>query len=75
MTKIAGSGSASRSDPLVRGMDPGIQIQIQIHPKMSWIRNTAGRIHRVKALNRTRIRMQLNVVAKSMQEMASVRKS
>ena len=26
-------------DPLVRGMDP--QIRIWIHPKMSWIRNTA----------------------------------
>jgi hypothetical protein len=25
-------------DPLVRGMDP--RIQIRIHPKMSWIRNT-----------------------------------
>jgi hypothetical protein len=25
-------------DPLVRGMDP--RIQIQIHPKMSWIRNS-----------------------------------
>ncbi len=25
-------------DPLVRGMDP--RIQIQIHPNMSWIRNT-----------------------------------
>ncbi len=25
-------------DPLVRGMDP--KIRIQIHPKMSWIRNT-----------------------------------
>jgi hypothetical protein len=25
-------------DPLVRGMDP----RIRIHPKMSWIRNTAG---------------------------------
>jgi hypothetical protein len=26
-------------DPLVRGMDP--RIRIRIHPKMSWIRNTA----------------------------------
>ncbi len=26
-------------DPIVRGMDP--QIRIRIHPKMSWIRNTA----------------------------------
>jgi hypothetical protein len=26
-------------DPLVRGMDP--RIRIWIHPKMSWIRNTA----------------------------------
>ena len=30
-------------DPLVRGMDPRIQIRIRIHPKMSWIRNTATR--------------------------------
>jgi hypothetical protein len=28
-------------DPLVRGMDPRIQIRIRIHTKMSWIRNTA----------------------------------
>jgi hypothetical protein len=28
-------------DPLVRGMDPLIQIRFWIHPKMSWIRNTA----------------------------------
>jgi hypothetical protein len=27
-----------KPDPLVRGMDP----RIRIHPKMSWIRNTAG---------------------------------
>jgi hypothetical protein len=27
-------------DPLVRGVDPRIQIRIWIHPKMSWIRNT-----------------------------------
>jgi hypothetical protein len=27
-------------DPLVRGMDP--RIRIRIHPKMSWIRNTAS---------------------------------
>ncbi len=26
-------------DPLVKGMDP--RIRIRIHPKMSWIRNTA----------------------------------
>ncbi len=26
-------------DPLVRGMDP--RIRIRIHPKISWIRNTA----------------------------------
>jgi hypothetical protein len=38
MTKIAGSGP----DPIVRGMDPRIQIRIRIHPKMSWIRNTGG---------------------------------
>jgi hypothetical protein len=42
MTKIAGSGSRIRIRiririPLVRGMDP----RIRIHPKMSWIRNTA----------------------------------
>jgi hypothetical protein len=28
------------SDPLVRGIDPRIQIRIRIHTKMSWIRNT-----------------------------------
>jgi hypothetical protein len=28
-------------DPLVRGMDPRIRIRIRIHPKLSWIRNTA----------------------------------
>ncbi len=28
-------------DPLVRGMDP--RIRIRIHPKMSWIRNSAGK--------------------------------
>ncbi len=28
-------------DPLVRGMDPWIQIRIRIHTKMSWICNTA----------------------------------
>jgi hypothetical protein len=38
MMKIAGSGSAD-PDPLVRGIDP--RIRIQIHIKMSWIRNTA----------------------------------
>ncbi len=27
-------------DPLVRDMDP--RIRIRIHPKMSWIRNTAS---------------------------------
>jgi len=41
MTKIAGSGSRIRMDPdpdpLVRSMDP----RIRIHPKMSWIKNTA----------------------------------
>jgi hypothetical protein len=49
MTKIAGSGSRIRiqdpdPDPLVRGMDP--RIRIRIHPKMSWIRNTASTKHR-----------------------------
>jgi hypothetical protein len=46
MTKIAGSGSRIRMriqdpdpDSFVRGMDP--RIRIRIHPKMSWIRNTA----------------------------------
>jgi hypothetical protein len=29
-------------DPLVRGMDP--RIRIGIHPKMSWNRNTAGKV-------------------------------
>jgi hypothetical protein len=42
MTKITGSGSRIRiqdpdPDPLVRGMNP----RIRIHPKMSWICNTA----------------------------------
>ncbi len=47
MTKITGSGSRillqdpdPNPDPLVRGMDPRIQIRIRIHTKMSWIRNT-----------------------------------
>jgi hypothetical protein len=31
-------------DPLVRGVDP--RIRIRIHPKMSWIRNTALKIQR-----------------------------
>jgi hypothetical protein len=40
MTKIAGSGSASGSIiQRIRGMDP--RIQIRIHTKMSWIRNSA----------------------------------
>jgi hypothetical protein len=29
-------------DPLVRGMDPRIQIQIQINTKKPWIRNTGN---------------------------------
>ncbi len=33
------SGSEYRTDPSVRGMDP--RIQIRIHTKTSWIRNTA----------------------------------
>jgi len=28
-------------DPLVRGMDPRIRIQIRTHPKMAWIHNIA----------------------------------
>jgi hypothetical protein len=45
MTKIVGSGSRIRiqnqdPDPLVRGVDP----RIRIHPKMSWIRNTATKL-------------------------------
>ena len=32
-------------DPLVRGMDP--RIRIRIHPKMSWIRNTATSTHKL----------------------------
>jgi hypothetical protein len=44
MTKLAGSAFASdpdpNPDPLVRGMDPRIQIRIRIHAKMSRIRNT-----------------------------------
>ncbi len=31
-------------DPLVRSMDP--RIRIRIHPKMSWIRNTAFIYHK-----------------------------
>ncbi len=30
-------------DPLVRVMDPRIQIRIRIHPKMSWNRNTGAK--------------------------------
>jgi hypothetical protein len=40
--KVNGENSMIRiqdPDPLVRGMDP--RIRIRIHPKMSWIRNTA----------------------------------
>jgi hypothetical protein len=33
-------------DLLVRGMDPRIQIRIRIHPKMSWIRNTAKKVRK-----------------------------
>jgi len=33
------------NDEIVRGMDPRIQIRIRIHPKMSWIRNTAQQIY------------------------------
>ncbi len=33
------SKSNLNPDPLVRGMDPRIQIRIRIHTKMSWIRN------------------------------------
>jgi hypothetical protein len=36
-------------DPLVRGMDPRIQIRIRIHPKISWIRNTAIQYTRRKS--------------------------
>ncbi len=36
-------------DPLVRGMDP----RIRIHPKMSWIRNTAYKMQDT-LLNRTK---------------------
>jgi hypothetical protein len=31
-------------DPSVTGMDPRIQIRIRIHPKISWIRNTANNL-------------------------------
>ncbi len=37
-------------DPLVRGMDP--RIRIRIHPKMSWIRNTAENIGRNTVVGR-----------------------
>ncbi len=41
MTKIGGPVSPNPDpDPLVRGMDP--RIQIRIHTKMSWIRNTGA---------------------------------
>ncbi len=36
------TASVADPDPLVRGMDPRIQIRIRIHTKMSWIRNTAN---------------------------------
>ncbi len=41
-------------DPLVRGMNPWIQIRIRIHPKMSWIRNTAfnHKILKVRSMRR-----------------------
>jgi hypothetical protein len=35
--RILDSDPDRNPDPLVRGMDP----RIRIHPKMSWIRNTA----------------------------------
>jgi hypothetical protein len=37
-------------DPLVRGMDP--RIRIRIHPKMSWIHNTAKNELIVSSLSR-----------------------
>jgi hypothetical protein len=40
MTKVAGSGSGSISQRY-GSADLRIQIRIRIHPKMSWIRNTA----------------------------------
>jgi hypothetical protein len=44
MTKKAGSGAGSESGcgSIVRGMDPRIQIQIQIYPNTSLIYNTAN---------------------------------
>ncbi len=40
MKKISGYPDPNPDpDPLVRGMDPRIQIRSRIHPKMSWIRN------------------------------------
>jgi hypothetical protein len=43
MMKIEGSGPDPNPDPLVRGMDPRIQIRIRIHTTMLWIRNTGYR--------------------------------
>jgi hypothetical protein len=41
-------------DPLVRGMDPRILIRIRIHPKMSWIRNTAFNHAKIRQFDSTK---------------------
>jgi hypothetical protein len=38
-------------DPLVRGMDPRIQIRIRIHTKMPWIRNTGYNYKKYTGIN------------------------
>ncbi len=53
MTKLAGSGSESNPDPLVRGiLDP--RIRIRIHTKMSWIRNTGSCVLKTHILHITK---------------------
>jgi hypothetical protein len=51
MTKIADPDP--NPDPLVRGMDP--RIQIRIHAQVSWIRNIAKSTARTKLQTRIRL--------------------
>ncbi len=46
--RIQDSDPDPNPDPLVRGMDP--RIRIRIHPKMSWIRNTASFIQTMRGI-------------------------
>ena len=39
-------------DPLVRGMDPRIQIRIRMHSKISWIRNTESEVIEIEWTDR-----------------------